>query len=201
MRTDEAQKPGCGPGRRQRHARARPKPAPLGFCGVMRAKFLIVEVVDCADDRFTEEPTVDKGRDMDAAGGVIALVRQTVEGLADLVGEHLQLARLELRQDLLEVASRARLVVVLSLLIAVGYALAMAGLALALGGSRAAGLSLLSVGGLHVGIFGGAMFLALRRRGGAPLMNESSGELQRSLDVLGPGAPALRPAAADGEVG
>jgi hypothetical protein len=117
--------------------------------------------------------------------GVLALARQTAEGLADLVGSHLKLARLEFTEDLLKVITRARLIAVLSALVMVGYALVMAGLAVFLSGTRAVGVSLLVVGGTHVGICGLGLLSAARRLGGLHLMDDSSGEVQRSFALLG----------------
>jgi hypothetical protein len=123
--------------------------------------------------------------------GVLELIRQTAEGLADLLGKHLKLARLEFTGDLLKVASRARLILVLGALLAVGYALAMAGLAVCVGGNRAVGVSLLILGGVHLGPCSLGLRAVVRRLGGMQLMDDTSGEAQRSFATLG-----LRPAAA-----
>jgi hypothetical protein len=121
---------------------------------------------------------------------VVGLVRQTAEGIADLLGKHLKLARLEFTEDLLKVVNRARLIVILGALVAIGYALAMAGLAVFLGGSRAVGASLLIVGGVHVGACSLGLFSAVRRLGGLQLMDNTSGEMQQSFATLGLGAAA-----------
>jgi hypothetical protein len=127
---------------------------------------------------------MESSRAREGGDGVLELVQQTAEDLAALVGKHLQLARLELREDLLQVASRVRLIVVLGILMAVGYALAMAGLAVLLGGNRGVGVPLLMVGGAHLGSCGVWMVVAVRRLGGMQLMDDSSGEAQRSFDTL-----------------
>jgi hypothetical protein len=123
--------------------------------------------------------------------GVLALARQTAEGMAELVGSHLKLARLELTGDLLKVVARARLIALLGALAVVGYALVMAGLAVFVSGMRAVGTSLLLVGGAHVGICGLGLLSAVRRRNGVPLMDDTAGEVRRSLAILGlpPGPP------------
>jgi hypothetical protein len=120
-----------------------------------------------------------------SSDGVVGLVRQTAEGIADLLGKHLKLARLEFTEDLLKVVTRARLIVVLGALVAVGYALAMAGLAVFLGGSRAVGASLLIVGGAHVGAGSLGLLSAVRRLGGMRLMDNTSDEMQQSFATLG----------------
>jgi hypothetical protein len=117
--------------------------------------------------------------------GLLGLARRTAEGLADLVGSHLKLARLEFVEDLLKVVTRARAIVVLGALVLVGYGLVMAGLAVFAGGSRAVGVSLLAVGGAHVGVCGLVLLLAVRRLGAMHLMDDTSGEMRESLALLG----------------
>jgi hypothetical protein len=110
------------------------------------------------------------------------LVRQTAEGLADLVGQHLKLARLELTGDLLAAVRRARVLLVLVLLAVVGYALTMAGIAVAVGGHQRVGVALLAVGVIHLGLAGVSMLLATRKR--SPLMDASVDEAKQSLESL-----------------
>jgi hypothetical protein len=115
--------------------------------------------------------------------GVVQLVRQTADGLVDLIGQHLKLARLELTADLLAAARSARATVLFALLATVGYALAMAGLALLFGGRHDVALALLAVGLVHIGIGGlGVLFRASRR---TRLMSASAHEAKRSLATLG----------------
>jgi hypothetical protein len=120
----------------------------------------------------------------ESGDGVLGLFRQTAEGFADLAGKHLKLARLEFSEDLLKVVGRARVIVLLGALAGVGYALAMAGLAVLLGGNRAIGVSLLMIGGGHLGIGGLWMLIAVRRLGSLKLMDDSSDEAQRSFDAF-----------------
>ncbi len=117
--------------------------------------------------------------------GVMRLVRQTAEGLVELLGRHLTLARLELAGDLVAVARRARLFAVLAVVAVVGYALAMAGLAVYLGGGQRVGVALLVVGLVHVGAGAGAALLAAARTPRAPLLTATAGEMKRSLATLG----------------
>jgi hypothetical protein len=124
--------------------------------------------------------------------GVVQLVRQTADDLVDLVGQHLKLARLELTADLLAAARSARATVLLALLATVGYALAMAGLALLVGGRRDVAVAFVAVGLVHIGIGGlGVLFRANRARG-TRLMSASAHEAKRSLATLGSvGEPAV----------
>lgn len=114
----------------------------------------------------------------------MGLARQTAEGLADLVGKHLTLARLELKGDLEAAAGRARVIVVLALLAIVGYALTMAGVAIYLGGKHREGFALAAMGLVHLGVGAGGMFLGTRARA-TRLMNGTTEEVKRSLTALG----------------
>src|SRR5688572_8458954 len=68
------------------------------------------------------------------AQGTTGLARDTAASLGHLIDQHVQVARVELAAELKELGRRARLVVVLAALVAVGYALAVAGLAVLFGG-------------------------------------------------------------------
>jgi len=85
--------------------------------------------------------------------------------LGHLVGQHVRIARLEVTAELLALSRRARLVGVLAALIGVGYALAMVGLAVLIGGRLAVGAPLLITGLAHIGGAGAALLLVpLRAR-------------------------------------
>jgi hypothetical protein len=143
-------------------------------------------------------------RTIEAKGdGVVQLMRQTVEDLADLVGQHVKLARLELTMDLAAAARRARLTVALALLAAVGYALTMAGLAVCLGGNLRVGVALSIVGLVHVAGGGVGAFLSQQRGRHARVMDATGDEMSRSLSAIAitsgaapgasPGAPSGAP--------
>jgi hypothetical protein len=98
--------------------------------------------------------------------GVTGLARETAMGLGHLIGQHLKIARLEIGAELRAVSRRARFVAVLAGLVAVGYALAMAGLAVVIGGRAAEGIPLAIIGLAHMAGAGAVLvFLPSRARG------------------------------------
>jgi hypothetical protein len=96
---------------------------------------------------------------------VTDLARASALSLGHLVGQHLKVARLELAAEARAMGRRATAVAVLAALVAIGYALALAGVAVVLGGAAELGIPLL-IGGLAHVIGGGAglVFGPLRAR-------------------------------------
>jgi len=129
---------------------------------------------------------------------VMRLVRQTVDGLADLVVQHLKLARLELAGDMVAVARRARVIAMFAVLAVVGYALTMAGVAVLVGGNSRMGGALAVVGLVHLGPGALAMLLASTSTGGARLMDASTDEMKRSLAALGSASTSMATLKTDG---
>lgn len=122
--------------------------------------------------------------DADRNDGILRLVRQTAEGLVDLVGKHLALARLELAGDLVGMARRARVIAVCVLFAIVGYVLGMAGLAVYLGGTHRVGAALAAVGLVHV-VGGVGVLLAVTRARRTQVLDTTTDEVKRSLNTLG----------------
>jgi uncharacterized membrane protein YqjE len=121
----------------------------------------------------------------DRGDGIMRLVHRTADGVAELVAQHLKLARLELTRDLVTAARRARVIAVMALLAIVGYALTMAGVAAFLGDRHRLGVAFLSVGLAHLGVGAIGILLAVTRRAPAPLlMNATTDEVKRSLASL-----------------
>jgi fatty acid desaturase len=79
---------------------------------------------------------------------------------------------------------RACLIAVLATLVALGYGLAVAGLAVVLGGHAPVGLPLIVIGLVHVAGAGVGLALAPLRPHGSPLMEDSTTAMNRSLAVL-----------------
>jgi len=97
--------------------------------------------------------------------GVTGLARETALSLGHLVGLHVKVARLEIAAEVRAMGRRATFVAVLAALIAIGYALAIAGLAVAIGGGAEVGIPLVVAGGAHVvGAGAGLIFGAPRAR-------------------------------------
>ena len=122
-------------------------------------------------------------RDDSKGNGVIGRVRDVADGLGQLVGQHLKLARLELVSDLRIMGRRLRVIAILTCLVVVGYALAMAGVAVVIGGNTAVGLPLLGVGLGHVVLCGAGIVLASRRRD-THLMDSTVEQMGQSLNTL-----------------
>ena len=116
--------------------------------------------------------------------GVSVLARETALGLGHLVGQHVRVAQLELKAELQAMGRRASLIAVLVTLIALGYGLAMAGLAVVIGGHSGVGLPLVVLGLVHMAGAGVGLLLSPLRPRGAHLMDSSSAAMTTSLAVL-----------------
>jgi fatty acid desaturase len=116
--------------------------------------------------------------------GVSALAKEAALSFGHLVGQHVKVAQLELMAEMHGMGRRACLIGVLATLVALGYGLAMAGLAAVMGGYTALGLPLVVIGLVHIAGAGvGLMFSPLRPRGGR-LMRRSTAAMNSSLAVL-----------------
>src|SRR5512140_2777519 len=111
------------------------------------------------------------------ADGVIGLARETADALGRLTVEHLRLARLEMKSDLRVMGRQAGRLAVMIALAIVGYALAMAGLALLLGGRTETGAPLLIIGLVHLVTAGAVIVLAVVRLRRVRLMNATAEEM------------------------
>jgi hypothetical protein len=124
--------------------------------------------------------------------GVAGLARDTALSLGHLIGQHVNVARLEIAAELQATIKRARLVAVLAAIVAIGYALAIGGLAFVIGGGASVGLPFVIVGLAHVVGAGAALaFGPLRGRGAQthPMRNTTVA-VDRTLAALqGAGAP------------
>jgi hypothetical protein len=126
--------------------------------------------------------------------GVSVLAREAALGLGHLLGQHVKVAQLELTAEMHAMGRRASLIAVLVTLIALGYGLAMAGLAVVIGGHATVGLPLVVIGLTHIAGAGVGLVLAPIRKRGSHLMDNSTAAMNRSLAVLdeatAPAAPA-----------
>jgi uncharacterized membrane protein len=109
-----------------------------------------------------------------------------VLSLGHLVGQHVKVARLELAAEVRAMSRRAIAVAVLSALVAIGYALAIAGLAVAFGGAGELGIPLVVVGLAHVvGAGAGLVLGPLRARAARPHpMRNTTAAVDRALDKV-----------------
>ena len=96
---------------------------------------------------------------------VTDLARASALSLGHLIGQHVKVARLEIAAEVRVMGRRATVVAVLAGLVAIGYALAIAGLAVAIGGAAELGIPLVVIGLVHVvGAGAGLVFGPLRAR-------------------------------------
>jgi hypothetical protein len=117
--------------------------------------------------------------------GVIDLVRETANGVGDLVALHLKLARRELAGELRAMGDRATGLGLFAALLVVGYALAMVGVALVIGAHAPLGTPFLIVGGGHVVLAGaGLARLTRRKRATTEVLGLTGNEAKKSLEAL-----------------
>lgn len=120
----------------------------------------------------------------DSSPGVSALAKVVALDLGHLVGQHVNVARIELEAEMNGMVRRAGFVAVLATLLALGYGLAMAGLAVLVGGRTAVGLPLIVIGLAHVAVAGVGLLLSPRRARKERLMGVSTAALSSSLAAL-----------------
>lgn len=129
-----------------------------------------------------------------AKPGVSVLAKEAALDLGHLLAQHVKVAQLELQAEMHGMGRRACLIGVLATLVVLGYGLAIAGLAVLMGGHSAIGIPLIIVGLVHIAGAGvGLLFSPLRPRRGR-LMRRSSAAMSSSLAALdkatAPSAPA-----------
>lgn len=126
-----------------------------------------------------------KEQDPSLKGGhVLRLIRETVDGLGQLLVQHLKLAQLELRADLRSMVPRLALMAICAVLMIGGYMLFAVGVAFLIAGNRALALPLLGVGLFHVVGTGLGMRFLLGRLRGTSLMKATTGEISQSATAL-----------------
>jgi hypothetical protein len=103
-----------------------------------------------------------------------------------------KVAQLEVKAELHAMSRRARLIAALAALVTVGYALAMAGVALVIGGRADLGLPLVIVGGAHLAAAGAGLTFSRLRARGRHVMGNTTSAMNSSLTALG---AAVAPAA------
>jgi hypothetical protein len=110
--------------------------------------------------------------------------REAALDLGHLVGQHVRVAQLELKVELHAMVWRVLISAGLAALFAVGYALAMAGLAVVIGGNLAVGIPLVAIGFVHVLGAGVGLLFAARRKRGSHLMNTRTTAMIHSVEAL-----------------
>ncbi|HVZ73178.1 MAG TPA: phage holin family protein [Polyangia bacterium] len=117
--------------------------------------------------------------------GFAPLVENVVEGLGALVAGHIKLARVELEETARVETRRIGLIALAGALGALGYALVAVAAALALAGPWGGAIAFLVVGGGHLALGAGALFVVLRRASKPPL-RETLSQLDHTVSLLVP---------------
>jgi Putative Actinobacterial Holin-X, holin superfamily III len=120
----------------------------------------------------------------DAPEGVVGLLKETADGLGQLVADHIKLARLELTADARSYGQGVATVLIASAVLVLGYAFAWLAVALALARLWGAPLAFAAVAALHLlaGII--AVSTAVKRMKKTRLMRESANAASRTVDAL-----------------
>jgi hypothetical protein len=131
----------------------------------------------------------------DSSPGVSVLAKEVALDLGHLVGQHVKVARIELGAEIHGMLRRTGRIAVFATLLALGYGLAMAGLAVVIGGRASVGLPLVTIGLAHIVGAGVGILLSPRRSHGERLMGVSSAALSSSMAALdkeaGPAAVSI----------
>jgi len=90
--------------------------------------------------------------------GIVGLIRETIDGLRDLIADHIKLARVEMVSDAKTYGRSIAVLVVAGVVLAIGYVFGLIAAALALGRAWGAPLAFVAVAALH--LIGGGVALA-----------------------------------------
>jgi hypothetical protein len=124
--------------------------------------------------------------DSHGSDGIIGLVRETADGLSQLIADHIKLARTEIAADARVYGRQSAVLAVAGFVLALGYALACVAASLALAPYLGTAIAFVCVGGLHILAGGIAVVVALRRMGRTRLLGESVAEMGRSVNAIAP---------------
>jgi hypothetical protein len=134
-------------------------------------------------------------RDNEDGDGIIALVKETADGLGRLISDHIKLARVEIVADAKEYGRSVALMTIAAVFVLVGYGFAWTAAALALARLIGAPLAFLAVAALH--LVGGAIALSTvmrKLKKSRPPLDESLSEVNRSVATLSAQVAAARAA-------
>lgn len=120
----------------------------------------------------------------DGPDGVVGLLRETADGLGQLIADHIKLARLELAADARSYGQGVAIIVVAGFVLALGYAFAWLAIGLAVARLCGAPLAFGGVALLHLIAGGIAVSSAVKRMKKPPLMRGSAVEASRSVSAL-----------------
>ncbi|HVV17091.1 MAG TPA: phage holin family protein [Polyangia bacterium] len=120
----------------------------------------------------------------DAPDGVVGLLRETADGLGQLIADHIKLARLELAADARSYGQSVATLLVAGFVLALGYAFAWLAIGLAMSRVCGAPISFGGIAALHLIAGAVAVSAAIKRMKKTRLMRESAAEASRSVSAL-----------------
>ena len=116
--------------------------------------------------------------------GIVGLIRETLDGLRDLIADHIKLARVEMVSDAKAYGGSIAVLVVAGLVLAIGYIFGLIAAALALARVWGAPLAFVAVGGLHLVVGGVALGWSLASMRRTHPMHDTVVEAKDSLTAL-----------------
>ena len=120
----------------------------------------------------------------DEPEGVVGLLRETADGLGQLIADHIKLARLELAADARSYGQGVATLVIAGFVLALGYAFAWLAIGLAVARLCGAPIAFGGVAVLHLIVGGVAVSAAVKRMKRPALMRGSAAEAGRSVSAL-----------------
>ena len=116
--------------------------------------------------------------------GIVGLIRETLDGLRDLIADHIKLARVEMVSDAKTYGRSIAVLVVAGLVLAIGYVFGLIAAALALGRVWGTPVAFVAVAALHVVGGGIAMISAMAKMRRTHPMHDTVVEAKDSLTAL-----------------
>ncbi len=138
---------------------------------------------DMAVLRFESVASVQLGNEEDREG-IVALIRETANGLRDLIADHIRLARVELVADAKTHGRKIAVLTVAGLVLAIGYIFAWIAAALGLARIWGAPLAFGTVAALHLVLGGIAVAWSVGQMRGTRLMRDTMTEARGSINAL-----------------
>jgi len=116
--------------------------------------------------------------------GIVGLLRQTVEGLGDLVADHVKLARVELEVDARQYGAGVAVLLIAVLVVTIGYVFAWIAAAIALARLWGAPAAFGAIAALHLVVGVIAVVWARGRMKRTTIMQGTASEVRSSVDAL-----------------
>ena len=116
--------------------------------------------------------------------GIVGLIRETVDGLRDLIADHIKLARVEMVSDAKTYGRSIAVLAVAGLVLAIGYIFGLIAAALALARVWGAPLAFVAVAALHLIVGGVAMVSSVAKMRRTHPMHDTVVEAKDSLTAL-----------------